>query len=769
MADLSPDEAIEKLRALPEDRQRKILSALSPEQKKGILAKLRVPATAKTAPPQEGFLQRTQEGKVPPDLGTTPYKELGAPSRAAVSFSEGFGIPQSVQEHPSEAAAGIGLAAMHPGLEVDALKQMWNGMNEQQQKLIDEAFTKQHMPGLSNKAEGFVLGIYSAIPVFGPAIVNAVRQYQSGDKAGAAGSFAAIVAQVARPGEAKVATEPVMGEAGATGRVPAPKGSRLRSLAQGVTGAGPEATTEPMLEQHRAKVADVEAANRAKTEEAFERGGKRKASYEERVKNQEADYAKSVNEATAFNAEQAQVTQRKAALEKQVDTESADLGKDITALENAVYREANNKFNGVKAKVGNATTQPDGLISTVKDIEKNVLQGIPENVKEFRSILSLEGTSEDMAQLRQDVMKGQGMTGSYEQLSPERQALVDDIAKKYGGQINPNEPIGWDKLQSLKSRIDQRLRGRVRMNGDLKRGLFQLRDAVVDEMGNLAVPKGAGPDWDAARDFYRQWKEDFHEPTGPSGSGSPVAQALNAVDPANIRKPFTSKQTSIGNRGVDTLKKYAQFGGAQIADKASKLVSSDNELGNLKPKAKKPIPERPRPVAKPKPVEAKLAEKPAAPTAEDVSALKRKKIRDAAVSWGKFHTYDLGILANSVIGAALFGRWEPLIADPLFVAVRKSAAIPLKSAAVREWIARPLPEELQALQGMPDELKADARKVINKAIDENGTRDINPGLKAFLAGTRVSGQSKPPGEQLKDLRSIQERHGSNPSIPIGPE
>ena len=40
MADLTPDQAIEKLKALPEDKQRQVLTALSPDERKGILGKL---------------------------------------------------------------------------------------------------------------------------------------------------------------------------------------------------------------------------------------------------------------------------------------------------------------------------------------------------------------------------------------------------------------------------------------------------------------------------------------------------------------------------------------------------------------------------------------------------------------------------------------------------------------------------------------------------------------------------------------------------------
>src|SRR5205807_3772248 len=468
MADLTPEQAIEKLKALPEDKQRQVLTALSPEQRKGILTKLQAP-TAKTAPAPvpKSFYQRAKAGEPPPEpTGFKPYEEMGGLGRAVSSFESGFGIPQSVQKDPREALSGIGLAAMHPGLEYESLKEMWNSMTKAQQDLIDRSLSAKKA---GNKADAFVLGLYGAIPFFGPAIVSALEQWKKGDKAGSIGSLTAIATQLYRPGEAKIATEPGLGEAGRMGEVAKPqKTERMRALAQGLTGAGPEATTEPLIEKHKAALRETEEATKAKTAEGFERGGLQRAAYDRKVAQQEAEHAQAVKEVTEFNAAQDQIKQRKQTLEKEVDTQSADLGKDIGALENADYPEANKRFDAVRAKVGNAQAPSDALIGTVKDAEKNILQGIPENIKEFRSILGLEGATEEVTKLRNDIMKGQGMSGTYDQLSPEHKATVDDIVQRVGTSISPNEPLTWNKLQSLKSRLDQRLRSRGRINGDVK-------------------------------------------------------------------------------------------------------------------------------------------------------------------------------------------------------------------------------------------------------------------------------------------------------------
>jgi len=894
MADLSPEQAIEKLRALPEGQQRLVLGQLSADQRKGILTQLQGPQ--KPTPTSQADIgkvfQREQE------KGRDFYKGLGAVGKFTSSFESQFGIPESVQQHPSEAIQGLKMSVMHPGLEVESLREMWNGLSDAQKKLQQEALATFMGPGVANKAEGFMLGIYSAIPVFGPAIVNAVRQYQSGDKAGAAGSFAGIFTQLYRPGEAKVAVEPAGPRApGAMGAVPrAPEGG-IRALAQSITGVGPESTTEPLIDKYKSESAAAEAANRRMTEKKFREAGEKRADYEAKQKDQAETHRQNTQKVMQFNAEQDAARQRKTTLTKQNDTESATLGQDLNQLENQVYREANRRFEDVKAQVGNATEPSTDLISDVKSIEKNILQGIPENIKEFRAILDLEGASEDAGKLRQDVMAGQGMTGSYDDLPPNRKAIVDDIVNRVGVKIDPDTPVNWNKLQSLKSRIDARLRSRVRMNGDLKRALMSARDSVVDKMGKLAdqaskaqaapapspAPAAVSPSntlvntaiqlgqgsigtrilladlrprleaqgftpadieaaikqgqaegtlsaiqieaqfdvrpedqaaainiagtprhavivkarptapaaahvaavppaptagvnvramWQDAKDFYRQWREDFHEPTGPSGSGSPVAQAFNAVDPENIRKPFISKQTTIGNRGVDTLRKYSQFGGNQVADRAAGVVARDQELSGIKPKENKPLPQRPKPVPKPADVEAEFEEvKPL--TAQDLRSLKMRKLRETTVSWSKFHTYDLGILASSAVGGLLLGKWEGLIVDPAFVAARKSFGRLISRDAARAWLAQPLPEEIAALERLPEEMKDDVRGTLRTFVKQEKIATVAKPIKDFLVGKPPSPRAatavgrRKPGEQLSDIEAIQQKYGSNPAMPYG--
>ena len=69
MAELTTDQAIEKLKTLPEDRQRAILSKLSPEIKKGILGKLTAaPNAGLSSPAKPSVEMKTGEGPIATNL-----------------------------------------------------------------------------------------------------------------------------------------------------------------------------------------------------------------------------------------------------------------------------------------------------------------------------------------------------------------------------------------------------------------------------------------------------------------------------------------------------------------------------------------------------------------------------------------------------------------------------------------------------------------------------------------------------------------------------
>lgn len=375
------------------------------------------------------------------------------------------------------------------------------------------------------------------------------------------------------------------------------------------------------------------------------------------------DEVKNVSEkqgvAEAKHAEATDTVKERAGLAKKVDEHSVKLRDQIGKVEESVHNAANKKFDAVREKIGNPETDPKPLIESVKNVETNILQGIPENIKEFRSIL---GHGEEAPE---------GLGKAFEEVTGE---------KPLGA-----EPMTWDKLQSLKSRIDARLRKGGGLNGDLKRGLYSVQNTIVDTMGDLAKGKGADALWNDARNTWRQYKEDFHEPTGPSGSGSPVAASLDAKDPKNIRQPFVAKQATTGNRGIDILRKYPQHGGTEAAATAEELMGHHENLRRMPDKA---------------------APKPLATPTVDATQVARDAIAKSARNWGSFNARDIGILGSSVLAGTithlLGGKgFELPVAAMSYEGAKYTASRVMNNPKVIDWLSKTPPEEAAVLAKIP--------------------------------------------------------------------
>jgi hypothetical protein len=237
-------------------------------------------------------------------------------------------------------------------------------------------------------------------------------------------------------------------------------------------------------------------------------------------------------------------------------------------------------------------------------------------------------------------------------------------------------------------------------------------------MGEMADANGAEGEWQEARDFWRQYKEDFHEPTGPSGSGSPVAQALDAVDPKNIRQPFLNKQATTGNRAVEILKKYPEHGGQHAASLAEEMLGNHRSMNAIPekttPKALKTTPEvHELPANKPLPA------RPESPTV-DATKTAREAIATRARNWGSFNARDIGILSASAIGGLMEtllsqrSGYELPIAAVTYEGGKYAASRVLNNPKVVEWLSKTPPEEAAVLAKIPG---ADKVKIVTGLTD----------------------------------------------------
>jgi hypothetical protein len=458
MADLTPDQAIEKLRALPEDKQRAVLMQLSPDERKGILGKL--------------------SGSPRP----TPGRPLpGAPKSTVYTW-------RNPKEAMEQTATQLGEEAQTQAAK--ATPAMFRqGKPAGERSTLDQA-SHSVLSGLAGGGE--VIAKYGAgLMDWKTAVGLLVSKLNLAASAaffatqGAKGAYDAVKSGQATP-------ENVQNLLLALATVAAAGGAAQSADPSGFKTAGElKKSAAEKIQPFARKVTGVEPAAKEAVTKAAEKHGeavetnkiKRAETMKENLETQRAARSDITREKLgveqenkgieAENKAKVEKTNQRGELEKTVDKQSLELRDRLGKVEESVGKEANQKFKAVRAKIGNPEAPSDALIATVKGVEKNILQDIPENIKEFRSILKLEGTGEEIQSLRKEIMSGQGMKGSYDELSAHSKALVDHIAENYGGEVEEGAPVTWDKLQSLKSRLDARLRQSRGMNGDLKRALYR--------------------------------------------------------------------------------------------------------------------------------------------------------------------------------------------------------------------------------------------------------------------------------------------------------
>jgi hypothetical protein len=195
--------------------------------------------------------------------------------------------------------------------------------------------------------------------------------------------------------------------------------------------------------------------------------------------------------------------------------------------------------------------------------------------------------------------------------------------------------------------------------------------------------------------------ETFHEPTGPSGSGSPVAQALRAKDPANILQPFTGKAAE---RGVNMLAKFDPELARRV--RATARLQAEHDAIKISGQEKR-VPDFPG--------------KPDVPEVP-LRRLKEDAVRAAAQKWGTLSGWDIKILLASAVfepivralgfGGASHGIMSGLGAE---VGARLLAARLLERPEVVRWLSSPTEADLEVIRKIPG---SDRVRIVDAITDD---------------------------------------------------
>lgn len=682
------DDLASEWKSFDEAKRTRLLSKMTPEQKKILRSKL--------------------EGSSATPAAATVEQTPGAIKRFAQSAYQGAGGMTSEQGKKfftDPIGTAKGLLEAQGALGAQAGRELKSG---------------DYVRGLAH-------GIEYLIPGLGPTMAHSGEQLESGDIAGGTGTLLGAGATLLLdPETAAKVPERIAAKAGEVRRSVQPFARKVTE----VEGALKSEATKA-AEKHGEAVAEHKVAHRAAIEDNLRTQAEAKSKIEQSkviAKGRET----AISEAT-----------------KKLDEQSHALKGHLEKVEASVKAEADAKFDKVREKLGvteenpGPSVNPDTLVATVKHAQESTLQNIPESIKEFKAILQHEGIPESMVQA---------------------------VREHAGFEPEGAEPLTWSKLQSVKSRLDARLRSRTPMNGDVRRALFEVRDGVVNDMGSLAEQHGAAPEWADAKQAWTQYKQDFHEATGPSGSGSPIARALQAKDPANIRQPFVGNASA---RAIETLNKYPQHGGAEAAKAATELISGHEQLGKLPTPGKisevHPLPAR-KPM--PKPPEAPII---------DAQKVARQALAKKAANWANVNARDIGILSSGYLGGFLEhifrgGGFELPFAVTAYEGGKFMAGRALNKPAVIEWLSKTPQNELDVIAKIPGTDKVKIVNALTDAAVQTKATNLSQGVRNLLGPAnvmRIMAQSsqrkeKKPGEQLRDLRRIQNAHSANPNMPAGP-
>lgn len=468
---------------------------------------------------------------------------------------------------------------------------------------------------------------------------------------------------------------------------------KARTFAQNRTGASTMRTTEPIVKQY---LSDSERAAEANAE--------KQRVHTQRVQEAEqeaADKTTANREKTAQQLETKREAEKSNARASSIDRSlkegSQKLGERVKDLDAKLREEANEKYATVRQAVGNDPGVPlADLAQAAQYAEQNILKGSAENIKQFRELARKAPEDEG-------IVSG-GVT------FPPDSALYRMLQD--AGAIERGGTIPFDQLQGYSSEIGAKL-AKGGLPGDIYQALKYLKDKIDAAKQTIADRNGAGEALKQADGFWHSYMDLFYN---SDSAISKVRAAVGTLDPEFYADAFTKGKA--GDVAVGKLKQLQTRHAADAsaaADLARNLRSAHTELENTKISAVKPVepPKRVQPKAVEPPRE---TPSPTAPTADDIMASKRQKVRNTADTAGRMRSTT----AFRTLTAPI--RW--------------GESWLLQRPAVLEWISKPTEADLAAIEKLPpaerNTLRTNIRQIIDRENSSGNRVPVSPALQRLV-------------------------------------
>ena len=483
-----------------ESRRTALLAKMTPEQKKNLRKALEQPSASSMVPQTETQFEKEN---------TPPAQTIGNFLRSAVEPIKGAvsGLYHSVTDGPRNP-------------EEDKM----GPLGYIPKRLIFDPSDEQNRQAKTAKTGAESVGhtVAAAIPFVGPWAADVAGQVGSKvgkrDYAGAAGTTTGNVALALAP---KVSGKVVEAGSKAKPRV----AEALRKSARSAI-LGPEMTRN-LVDKTVEENTKIKNSNEKVEGDVKAQNLKASQEYQQQVRDNNEKFKNDQELARKAN-------------EKALRDYRSKQGKIIEK-----NRASEAATKSISDKNSNVQVQGSQIIYRLKQLDESLRAKAGEMYDKVRDKIGNAG------QPRGEVMDAAATAEKMIVGKTETPAVIKDIMMKYGGPQSP-ELIPYPELQGYYSELGREL-SKGTLPDDIYRATKALQNSIGDMMEKIADSKGAGEDLRAARQFYREYMDKFHEPTGPSSSGSPIAQALQAKDPAIAVKIFSG---DAGDRGIAELAKY---------------------------------------------------------------------------------------------------------------------------------------------------------------------------------------------------------------------
>jgi len=430
----------------------------------------------------------------------------------------------------------------------------------------------------------------------------------------------------------------------------------------------------------------------------------------------QADYAKKIGKTIQDNKKIEAATQGAKDRTAKIQVQGSQIIDRVRSLDQRLRAKANGMFDGVREKVGNATEPGETLGADARQALKKIA-GTSETPKIFKDILAKYPEAEP------DTINYQGAA------IPKGHALYD-VLKQHGAVANPT--VSFADLQGYFTETGAEL-AKGNLPSDVYRATQELHDAIGNQMQRMAKKAGAGDDLITARKFYREYMDTFHEPAGPSGSGSPVAQILLAKDPATAAAKLEGKA---GDRALALLRKY-DLPTAELAQDLQRTAREKSPAPRTEKRSIGSIeaPQKPKKIG-----------------VTDIESAKRGGVHEAAqhvVHRGKwFATWPLFESMRAVWSGEV-PSLPGMAAESLgTLGTVHAIAHIMESKPVLDFLSKATPRDIESV---PPDLRGQLPRIVKEAQKRNVK--LSPALQAYAVTTATLAPRRNPTDEWSDPNS----------------